>query len=319
VTTTPTMPTIYSSQPQVGRLIEAVEQPRVFEYAAPSRTQVVEYMAPSTSVVTPVANEYELINARSQIATLQAQMASVLQELAICKARLDKLDPPESPLRHAVRLVEERGNVRVNHSTGHVTLIRQLAFQPRTTKDEPTAVFRDPERADMICRDLAELSRIFSCPMTIEGHTKGGEGEFWQSLANRRAAIVAEKMVEFGADPYQLETRGLPGHLGHNVIKTEVYMDISNIQDERAPVLEVDVINQNGVVERDLVQAGRVVERDRIFAANVVTGQAVVERDMVVGRGGNQAVEREFVSTPLTGYTSQPIASPPSYLRPLQL
>lgn len=262
--------------------------------SAPSQPQALYKqqiaMEPRTVelIQTPVTSDE-----RQQIMTLQAQMSSVLAELAACKARLDKLDPPESPLRHATRLVEERGNVRVNHANGHVTLIRQLAFQPRTTKDEPTAVFRDAESADHICRDLAELSRIFNCPMTIEGHTKGGESDFWQTLANRRAAIVADKMVEFGANPYLLETRGLPGRMGHNVIKTEVYMDITNIKDETAMTYEVDVIGAGGgVVERDLVQAGRVVERDRVLA---VGNQAVVERDMVVG-GGSQVVEREFKS-----------------------
>lgn len=219
---------------------------------------------------------------RQEFNQLQAQMNGVLAELAACKARLNKLDPPETPLRAETRLVEQRGNIRVNHSTGHVQLLRNIAFHPRTTKDEPTAIFRDVNQADAICRDLAEVSNIFNCPMTIEGHTKGGESDFWQTLANRRAVLVAEKMMEFGAIPENLETRGLPGRMGKNEVRTEVYMNISNIKDESAAVQEVDIIVGGRVVERDLIQAGRLVEQDR------VTATPVIERDVI----GNQIVDR---------------------------
>lgn len=206
---------------------------------------------------------------------LQAQLNAVFAELAACKARLDKLDPPESPLRAAVRRVEARGNIRVNHETGHVQLLAPLAFHPRTTKDEPTAVLRDPEIADAICRDLAEISQIFNCPMTIEGHTKGGQNDFWQTLANRRAMLIADKMVEFGANPNLLETRGLPGRLGKNEVRTEVYMDVSNIKDENlVPVAEVDIIRPDGLVEEDIVCTDgkrTIVERQLVRPASPAT------------------------------------------------
>jgi len=208
----------------------------------------------------------QLENERRLRMDLQAQMNEVLRELAICKQRLDRLDPPESALHAAVKRVERRGNLRLNHQTGQVTLLAPLAFHPRTTKDEPTAVLRDPEIADAICRDLAELSQIFNCPMTIEGHTKGGQNDFWQTLADRRAMLIADKMVEFGANPNLLETRGLPGRLGKNEVRTEVYMDITNIKDELiAPPQEIDIIRP--VLTETIVQASpaQVVERDIIM------------------------------------------------------
>jgi len=221
---------------------------------------------------------------RQQRMMLQAQLSA-------CLRRLDKLDPPETPLQAAVRMVERRGNIRVNHNTGHVTLLRRLEFQPRTTKDEPSAVFRDPDAAEAICKDLAEISNIFNSPMTIEGHTKGGESEFWQTLANRRARVVAETMIDFGANPGLLHTQGLPGRLGRNEVRTEVYMDIRNIKDEVAAVQEVDIITANGQVQREYIQAGHVVERD------VIKPAAVIERDVVVG---GRVVERDFmVSAPV--------------------
>jgi hypothetical protein len=212
----------------------------------------------------------QLENERRMRMDLQAQMNEVLRELAICKQRLDRLDPPESALHSAVKRVERRGNLRLNHQTGHVTLLAPLAFHPRTTKDEPTAVLRDPEIADAICRDLAELSQIFNCPMTIEGHTKGGQNDFWQTLADRRAMLIADKMVEFGANPNVLETRGLPGRLGKNEVRTEVYMDITNIKDEQLEIIQQPVLTGTTtilqaspaqVVERDIIMPDGHVER----------------------------------------------------------
>lgn len=225
--------------------------------------------------------------------TEERQQRLMLQgQLLACQRRLDKLDPPDTPLRAAVRMVENRGNIRVSHATGQVSLLRRLDFQPRTTKEEPSAVFRDPDVAEAICKDLAEISSIFNCPMTIEGHTKGGESEFWQTLANRRARIVAELMIDFGAEPSLLHTCGLPGRHGKNAVDTEVHMDIKNIKDELIPLpetTEVDVIVNGRVVERDFIQAGRVVKRDTIAAP-------VLERDVVDSSG--RVIERDFFVRP---------------------
>lgn len=197
------------------------------------------------------------------LAEEQRQRLLLQAQVQACVRRLNKLDPPESPLNAALRNLEHRGNVRVNRETGQITLLRRLEFQPRTTKDEPTAAFRDVGTAESICKDLAELSTIFRRDMTIEGHTKGGEGEFWQTVANGRARIVAETMIDFGANPNLLHTRGLPGRLGKNEVRTEVFMDLRNFKDEDAAVQEVDVVVNGRVVERDFIQGGRLLEREQ--------------------------------------------------------
>jgi len=141
---------------------------------------------------------------------------------------------PRDPLRAAARIVEERGNVQVNRKSGQIKLIRDLRFMPRSTKDEPTAVFREPDVAEAICKDLAEISNIFQSLTIVEGHTKGGESRFWQTLAEGRATMVAERMIAYGANASLLETCGKPGKKGKNEVRMEVYiLDINkgNIQD----------------------------------------------------------------------------------------
>jgi hypothetical protein len=184
--------------------------------------------------------EQRLVEERSERqqvdSQLNAQLQAVINELGSIKTRLEAVEsPPEDEMKVALRKVEQRGNLRVHHHTGHVTLIQPLAFHPRTTKDEPTAEFKDNNLADAICHDLAEVANIFNCPMIVEGHTKGGESDFWKTLANERARVVADRIVKFGALPNLVKPRGLPGKHGKNEVKTEIFMDIRNIAGHADP------------------------------------------------------------------------------------
>jgi len=159
--------------------------------------------------------------------------------------RFETLDPLETPMKAAVRQVELRGNIQVNHTNGHVVILRALDFAPRKMSDEPIAIFRNADVAKEVCRDLADIVKLYNCTMYIEGHTKGGETEFWQLLAKRRAQKVAETMIEFGAEECLLRTKGLPGRLEKNEVRTVIFMDIHQIEDDAAPLPVVDVI-ENG-------------------------------------------------------------------------
>mmetsp|Transcript_41478 Transcript_41478/g.73553 ORF Transcript_41478/g.73553 Transcript_41478/m.73553 type:complete len:394 (-) Transcript_41478:180-1361(-) len=264
---------------------------------------------------------------------LEQTLQLVLQEMSAYRARLDKLDPPISPLRAAVQRVEARGNIRVNHQTGQVSLLHSIQFQPRTTRDPPTAIFANPEVANEICRDLAEIANLFNCPMTIEGHTKGGESEFWHQLANDRARIVVDLMLAHGARGELLTARGRPGKLGNNEAKTKVFMDIANIADERMPSVtvlrqvsapsrvvseivspstsvihpvetitpQVLVASDQGHVVRRSFSAGNEYERD------IMMPGALTERDVYVG---GRLVERQFQqSSPTTSFMERDIVT----------
>mmetsp|Transcript_63905 Transcript_63905/g.152418 ORF Transcript_63905/g.152418 Transcript_63905/m.152418 type:complete len:590 (+) Transcript_63905:95-1864(+) len=179
----------------------------------------------------------------SQMQQLQAALAEERQQrqrlettVKSMQARLDKLDPPESPWRAALKKVELRQNVRVDQQSGNVTLLRPIEFVPKTSRNDPVAEFRRPEAADEICKDLAEVAKLFRCPMTVEGHTKGGESTFWMTLAQDRARAVRDKIVEFGADADKVSALGLPGKMGRNEVKTVIYMDLSEMPDDRTTV-----------------------------------------------------------------------------------
>eukprot|EP00747_Dinoflagellata_sp_TGD_P180518 gnl/TRDRNA2_/TRDRNA2_33111_c0_seq1.p1 gnl/TRDRNA2_/TRDRNA2_33111_c0~~gnl/TRDRNA2_/TRDRNA2_33111_c0_seq1.p1 ORF type:complete len:394 (+),score=64.31 gnl/TRDRNA2_/TRDRNA2_33111_c0_seq1:58-1239(+) len=129
-------------------------------------------------------------------------------------------------IRGILQSVEARGNIEVDLQTGRVDLLRPINFHKVTTGDSPTAEFSQPQLADAICADLAEVAKVFNCPLKVTGHTKGGESQFWQTLADDRARIVAEKMVQYGVDPSKITMNGLPGRTGANETKTEVQLQL---------------------------------------------------------------------------------------------
>jgi hypothetical protein len=266
-----------------------------------------------------------LVDSLAQIQELRTIVMEQQLQIQRANARLDKLDPPPSPMRDCVKSVEARGNIRVDHTTGHVTLLRPITFVARTTKGDPDAEFKQPKLAAAIAKDIAEVSMIFGCPMLIEGHTKGGEGDFWKELANDRARKVRDLVVEFGVPPEKVSAMGVPGRLGSNEVQTVVIMDIANIGDERAPVVAEEKIINGKVVEQDIMQAGHLVERrsfteqpavgcDVFVDGKVVPGfyqqGPIVEHERLIG---GKVVERNI-------YEPSPGASfvaPPPTVRPV--
>jgi hypothetical protein len=127
-------------------------------------------------------------------------------------------------LEAAVRSVEQRGNVRVDSSSGQVEFLHSLDFESRS--EEPEAVFKNPELAMAICQDLADICTIFGCTAKVEGHIKGGESPFWDTLAQHRAYQVADAMVRCGANPKLLTVQGMPGRMGRNenLVTVSIYV-----------------------------------------------------------------------------------------------
>lgn len=167
----------------------------------------------------------------------------VIKPIEVVREVIREVEKPASPvigqedaifrgdmvLKEKVQAIENRGNLKVDSSTGDVHLLKPIMFVKRTTNDEPVAEFEEPAVAEPTCRDLGELSAIFPDPIRIEGHTRGGTSKFWQTLADDRARIVAEIMVEAGASLNMITTQGLPGTKGLNQTRTVVYFEIPAI------------------------------------------------------------------------------------------
>jgi outer membrane protein OmpA-like peptidoglycan-associated protein len=133
-------------------------------------------------------------------------------------------------LKERIRAIERRGHVNIDEGTGRVKLLKPFLFLSRNANEEPAAAFEEPDVASQTCKDLAELSSLLNYRMRIEGHTeaaKDGTAVFWQTLADNRARLVSELMMNSGAQTNMITTVGLPGTAGLNERRVVVYFDIA--------------------------------------------------------------------------------------------
>mmetsp|Transcript_6907 Transcript_6907/g.17119 ORF Transcript_6907/g.17119 Transcript_6907/m.17119 type:complete len:145 (+) Transcript_6907:92-526(+) len=129
-------------------------------------------------------------------------------------------------IQDKARALSGRGNVDVNLETGEVKLLKDIAFKPRRTTDEPTAELADPAKAKQILDDISEVAKLISEEnLIIEGHTKGGESKFWKTLADNRAALIGKELAKRKVNPKRLRTVGLPGKQGMNRVAVVVTLE----------------------------------------------------------------------------------------------
>jgi len=168
-------------------------------------------------------------------------------EIDLLKAHISEFDHfSTTQLQRDLHKIESRGNVQVDFNKGEIRLVNPITFVPRTTRDEPTAEFSKPDAAHNICQDLAEVMNLFNCPAEVEGHTKGGESEFWQTLADDRAHVVVEKIIEHGGDGAKMSSVGKPGKRGMNESKTVVRLDLP--EEAKVNMQRANLSNVSGIV-----------------------------------------------------------------------
>eukprot|EP00930_Biecheleria_cincta_P057990 TRINITY_DN43857_c0_g1_i1.p1 TRINITY_DN43857_c0_g1~~TRINITY_DN43857_c0_g1_i1.p1 ORF type:complete len:346 (+),score=90.22 TRINITY_DN43857_c0_g1_i1:70-1107(+) len=125
--------------------------------------------------------------------------------------------------------VERNGLVQINMSNGHCFTLRTIEFVPRKPGEDPVAEFEDEELAMRVIQDVASLWKLFPVPIVVEGHTKDiGDGpeDFWQNLADNRAALCASKLRACGVDRAKLQSVGKPGNQGLNRAALVIHLDI---------------------------------------------------------------------------------------------
>eukprot|EP00927_Polykrikos_kofoidii_P048479 TRINITY_DN42751_c0_g1_i1.p1 TRINITY_DN42751_c0_g1~~TRINITY_DN42751_c0_g1_i1.p1 ORF type:complete len:770 (-),score=139.39 TRINITY_DN42751_c0_g1_i1:32-2341(-) len=120
--------------------------------------------------------------------------------------------------------IEHRRNVRVNFRNGTVTLVKDIEFRGKKLSEAPEGEYRDREAAIICLKDVVELWNMLRVATVIEGHTKGGENDFWRKLAHSRAELVAKTLTNLGIDESKIEYVGLPGREGLNKVGVVVRM-----------------------------------------------------------------------------------------------
>jgi len=145
---------------------------------------------------------------------------------------LERCDKPSVDLGQQLRAVSEitrRGNLEINLNSGDVKLKRRIVFKKRNPGDSPTAEFENEQESMDVLRDIAELWQMLPVPVVVEGHTKdigAGTDQFWQDVANSRAALCAATLGMMGVDLGQIVAVGKPGKSGLNKATLVVHFDV---------------------------------------------------------------------------------------------
>jgi len=223
-----------------------------------------------------------------------SKLATLSAELKNCKARF-ALSGHEwwhghQDLRKELTKIEARQNVQVDMNSGRVILLRQINFKQRFAGDAPAAEFCEPQLATVICEDIAAVALLFGCPVKVEGHTKGGKGKFWQTLADNRARLVADKIVEAGLDAKSVTTAGLPGNLGLHDSRVEVTLSLPRYADQPVSCLARPSIVTNGVVTNGVVTNG--VVTNGVITNGVVTNSVTMSKTPPEAHQGVLAVQQ---------------------------
>ncbi|CAK8994512.1 unnamed protein product [Durusdinium trenchii] len=145
---------------------------------------------------------------------------------------IERIDRPVPELREQLRCVVEisrRGHLEVNLSNGDVKLKRGITFKKKNPGDSPNAEFENEDDATEILQDIADLWKMFKVPVLVEGHTKdigSGTDQFWQEVANSRAALCAATLGVMGVNLGQVVSVGKPGKSGLNKAALVMHFDL---------------------------------------------------------------------------------------------
>jgi len=126
-----------------------------------------------------------------------------------------------------IKSLEDRGNISVNLTNGHVLVKKALEFKPRKSTEEPLAEFTNEKTAMPTVKDVAELVKLMPVPLTIQAHARQSNDskKFEGALAQNRANLIKQHIEENGADPGLLASKVLPGKAGSPAvtIKLELF------------------------------------------------------------------------------------------------
>jgi len=162
----------------------------------------------------------------SEVEKLRQQLQAITLELEDSKKHTASVLTDKLKF---LRELEERGNLAIDLKSGEVELKRQINYVPKMPADGPVAQYASEMQALSVVQDIADLWKLFQVEMTVEGHTKDlqvGPDEFWQQLADNRAALCVNSLRAKGVDTAKVVARGRPGKKGLNTVCVVVKLDI---------------------------------------------------------------------------------------------
>lgn len=166
--------------------------------------------------------------AQGECSRLRSELEDVRDTLSWSQQKLRALNTaPTLKLAQRIREIESHGNISLNLHSGEVGFLRPLQFASRRTSEEPST-FADPDVAQGVMRDLANLAIALASDVTIQGRASGGSDASGphQSVAASRARFVKDQLASLGVDRKRLLAKGLTADLGGNRAAVSVKFDL---------------------------------------------------------------------------------------------
>lgn len=168
-----------------------------------------------------LAREAEIL--RAQRAAKDADEALIAKQ----QAELQDLVKKDKAL---VNQINARNKVNVDLDKKLFTIVEPIEFKSirvlPSMKHAPPAEFANPDAANEVLSDLAEILKTVTQPrLMIEGHTAGGQkavSDIGFEIACERAEKVVKTLVSLGVSKDRLESKGKPGLLGDNKFDTKI-------------------------------------------------------------------------------------------------
>lgn len=201
----------------VSDLSRKVPDPRLEQLMSTLRAEQENNKRRELAIYSQINSLQERINS---LETKSFEKPVVSREMPSFTSFMDTTTVARLPYK--LQSIQSRGNILVDGS--RIEVLKQIPFAPRRLKDAPTAELSDPGAAKPIFDDIAAACQHLGEKVIVEGHTKGGTTKFWQELADNRARLVGQALIDRGVDPTHLTTRGLPGTRGLNKVTCVVHV-----------------------------------------------------------------------------------------------
>mmetsp|Transcript_64484 Transcript_64484/g.153960 ORF Transcript_64484/g.153960 Transcript_64484/m.153960 type:complete len:542 (+) Transcript_64484:62-1687(+) len=202
---------------------------KMLEWEAIARAETAELNAQVSALQENLASAQErneALNATSQqvseeLESLKASSLQLSEELT--QARTDLEVAQGRTLGSSLlqlKLVESRGNVKLNRDTGALSVLRPLEFTPCQPADgSPEPRLADPDAGGALLEDVATVIKLFDTATSVEVQLKDPKGlkappEFFTELQDASAGLVQAALLEHGAAPEMLTAKGTAGKRG---------------------------------------------------------------------------------------------------------
>lgn len=161
----------------------------------------------------------EIADTMSRLGETQSQISRLTQEVSELRESLEQAQAalenatraPGCDVLSKLKTIEARGNITIDRQTGRIEFEKPIEFEAPSPTDPLDAALSQPDMTSEMMADVAELHVLFKVPVDLQVQVvpgKGPKGDFWQQVAQARAALLGAELARCGVAPAVLTHAG---------------------------------------------------------------------------------------------------------------